>query len=439
MAKPPEPDRTVARSAALLARWQGFLQERGPGVPEVEDLLAFGRLSTLERLRAVLSMTAPEQCGPLRLAIAARKRERTARRGPQGRGGQRGPQPSLSIAPEELPATWRALLTQLREARKRMDAGSLDLSDLRPPPMDRIRQVEYVLRSLAFHCRQAGCEIGITTDSLRLWLDAAEARGNRPAGLSLQLRQIRSFAARLGAAPALLETLRRAAAEQASRAHHQRKHKEEKLITAPLTLGDAWAKAQALLDHGRTLPPGSRVWAKALLDAAAIALAVAAPLRIGDLHRLVIGESLSRSATGWRIAIRTSKTGMPHERDLWPEVSPFLDEVIQFDAPGAELWPGYDARCGTAFFSINGGRTGMRPDWIPSVWQRHLGIGAHIVRTLWHELVRDADEDRTHVALGLCAQRSERTAKAYRLSQTRGADLRRGRDLLRAARQQAQL
>ena len=165
---------------------------------------------------------------------------------------------------------------------------------------------------------------------------------------------------------------------------------------------------------------------------------MAAPLRIGDLHRLVIGESLTRSATGWRIRIRTAKTGKMHERALWPEITPFLDTVIAMDAPGAELWSGYDTRQGTCFFSIDGGRSGMRADWISSVWQRHLGIGAHIVRTLWHELVRGADEDLTFVALGLCAQVSERTARAYRLTHTRAADLRQGRALLRAARQQAE-
>lgn len=436
MAKPPEEKRKAIRSAALLARWQRFLCERGVDAPEVEDFLAFGSLSTLERLRIALAPVSPDQCGPLRLAIAARKREKTARLGPQGKGGQRGPQPTLSVAAEELPAAWQALLAQLREARKLIDEGLLDLSDMRPPPLGMIRQTEYVLRALAFHCRQAGREAAITSETVCLWLDAAEARGNRPTGLSLPLSQIRSFAARLGAGPELLETLRRAAVEQAGRARHQRKRKEEKLIAAPLTLGDAWTKAEALLGHAGTLPAGGRARVKTVLDAAAIALAVAAPLRIGDLHRLVIDESLIRSATGWHIAIRTSKTGLLHERALWPEVSPFLDAVITMDAPGAELWPGYDARSGTAFFSIDGGRSGMRADWISSVWQGHFGIGAHIVRTLWHELVRDETEDRTYVALGLCAQRSERTAKAYRLEHIRSADVRRGRNLLRAAREQ---
>lgn len=106
------------------------------------------------------------------------------------------------------------------------------------------------------------------------------------------------------------------------------------------------------------------------------------------------------------------------------------------DAPGAELWAGYDARCGTRFFSIDGGKSGMRADWFSAVWQRHLGFGAHIARTLWHELVRGETDNRTYIALGLCAQKSERTAKAYRLERSRSADVRRGRNLLRAAREQ---
>lgn len=429
--------RENTRSAALLARWQGFLSGRGQAEPGIEDFLAFGSLSTLERLRLALAPAAPGQCGPLRLAIAARKREKTARRGPQGKGGQRGPRPVLSIPAEELPREWQALLARLRAARERIDQGFIDLSGLRPPPLQMIRQTEYALRALAFQCREAGIAAAISVEAARLWLDAAEARGNRPTSLSLQLRLIRGFALRLGADPALLGTLDRAAAEQARRAHHRRKRKEEKLIACPLTLGDAWARAEALRDEARSLPAGSRDRAKRLLDAAAIALAVAAPLRIGDLHRLVIGESLTRSATGWRIGIRTAKTGEMHERALWPEITPFLDAVIAMDARGAGLWSGYDDRQGTAFFSIDGGRSGMRADWISSVWQKHFGIGAHIVRTLWHELVREGTEDCTYIALGLCAQRSERTASAYRLTHIRAADLRHGRNLLRAARRQA--
>jgi hypothetical protein len=76
------------------------------------------------------------------------------------------------------------------------------------------------------------------------------------------------------------------------------------------------------------------------------------------------------------------------------------------------------------------------PGWISTVWRRHIGTGEHIIRTLWHE---DAAEDgETWMALALCGQRSARTAKHYTVKAARKRAAKRGRGLLKQARQRRQ-
>ena len=166
---------------------------------------------------------------------------------------------------------------------------------------------------------------------------------------------------------------------------------------------------------------------------------MAAPLRISDLYRFRFDEEIRRDATGWSIAIKTQKTGGDYERsELWPELTEFLDELLVLDAPGGDLWLGYDRRSGTHLFSRDGGVTALTADWISDVWYEHVGTGEHIVRTLWHQLAYDSDVDRTWMALSLCGQRGGgRTANEYRDKNQRARAVRAGRRSLSALRQVA--
>ena len=197
-----------------------------------------------------------------------------------------------------------------------------------------------------------------------------------------------------------------------------------------------WAAAEAAAEEAETLPPGSRARIKVLLEAAALALGVMAPLRIGDLHRPVLGEHLVRDAEGWHLHLTTSKNREDYDRpEVWPEVEPFLDAVLQADAPGGDLWAGYDARVGTPLFSLDGGRTGLSADWYSDAFEARIGHGAHIIRTLWHDHVAlHGGADEVWVALALAGQRDRRTERHYRTRASRQDQRREGRALLRRAR-----
>lgn len=419
---------------ALLDRWLRHAASL-PGAPTVEDFVAFGRLSTLERLRPMLAAAAPTQAGPLRLALRKlRAQKRSGRRAATGR--QRGPALTCSVPAHALPAIWQAQLAAMASHRRRLDQGFLVDEDRRPPSIKQIAGIAYTLRALAYACRERSLPVGLTPQTIAAWLDAAEARGCRPSGLAAQIGQLRTFIAWSEPKSDLRKPLRRLARRKTSLARMQRKRKEQWLIdNSDVNLADVWAEAEALLAVSADLPLASRARHKAVIEALALALAVVVPLRIGDLHCLVVGRDIERTAVGWRLAVTTEKTGAGYKRpELWPELTPFLDALLAVDAPGGDVWAGYDLHRGKPLFSFDGGATCVHRDWISDAWQDHIGTGAHIVRTLWHELVGDRGDDRVWVALALCGQRDRRTARAYQVTQARKNAVARGHSLLAARR-----
>ena len=430
----PDPDRR------RLARWRDHLAARGAAVPEAADFLTHGRLSTLERLHPALAETDPGACGPLREALQELRRRKRARAGSKATGGRRGPALAASVEPDRLPAPWRTTLDRLGRERARVDAGGIVLDGPRPPARASLGDMAWVLRAVAKSSLDRGWEPELRRRAVAAWLADAEGRGCRERGLTLQMGLLRRFALhhdRKGLKK-LARTLGALRLDYARRGERRQKRKEAWVLKHPTTLGAVWARAEKLLARGLGERAGSRARHKLVREAAALALAVVVPLRIGDLHRFRVGREITRDATGWAVHIRTSKTRGDYEREaLWPELTPFLDAVIEVDAPGGELWVGYDVRVGTPLLTTDFGRTALSGDWISDVWEEHVGCGAHIVRTLWHQLAWESDRDLAWVALALCGQRDERSARHYRVEGARRRAARSGRGLLRAARAEA--
>jgi len=395
-------DKALA-STPRFERWRAWCAERGIVEPTPEDFLAHGRLSTIERLAPEIAAMAPSQGAALRAALRTlrrEKRERSALRG--GGGGRRGPEQTLSVDEADLPKAWRSLLDRWRAERRRIDAGGILFGDRQPPASEIIDDVAYVLRAVGRVCVDAGRPITLSVETIVSWLDTAEARGCKASGLGLQLGLLVTF---LDAHDGEFELLDRVAGMRAMmrrRAEKEVKRKEAWLRENPRSLGGIWDQAEALLTEAMATPPTRYRRAKLVREAAALALCVAAPLRIGDLGRFVIGEHISRSAAGWSLDVVTRKKRHRAERpELWPELTPVLDAVILVDAPIDDLWTAYDTRIGTPLFSRDG-VTAMTPDWVSDVWEEHVGCGAHIVRTLWHEVAHESDADLTWMALALC-------------------------------------
>ncbi|TLP45427.1 hypothetical protein FDK21_11735 [Cohaesibacter sp. CAU 1516] len=403
------------------ADWKAFLLRRGASIPTINDFLAYGSLSTLERLRSLLAELEPENVGPIRLAIASLRAKKTAKAGSKAKGGRRGPALACSIPKADLPLPWKGTIRKLRMRLENKMAGGIDFdNELKAMPKSSLDDAEYILRAIAKSSMNRGKEPSLTVQGIVYWIDDAEARGCGPRGLSCQIGILNRFLLHHeGTASELAKILGKLRRDYIKRGDLTDKRKDSVALADFDDLGEVWLRAKALLEEAQKAPHGTFRRYKLHLEAAAIALSVVVPLRIGDLHRIEIGTHLKRDASGWQLSIKTQKTGGYYHRDkLWPKLTQFLDALIIEDAPGRDFWIGYRGRVGTPVFSRDGGATGLSGDWISDIWFEHFGVGAHFVRTLWHENVFDADDEREWIALSLCGQRSDKTAKEYRRKAT---------------------
>lgn len=424
---------------ARLARWTAHLAARGARVPHEEDFRTFGKLSTLERLRAVLGPVAPEQCGPLRRVISELSRAKRAGRS-TATGNPRGPDLRLAIPRDDLRADWHATLDDMRDRAKRRDAGLLLLCGPTPPASSMIGDIEYVLRAVSKVCTDVGRSPTLDKQAVSAWLAREDARGRRETGLSLQLRLIARFLAYRGQKKKLAAKVEDLAGDYARRGGKKRKRKFQWLDQHGTTIGEVWDVAEALREESLQAPAGTARRYRLALHAAVLALSVNMPLRIGDLHRLRIGHEICRSNTTWSVQTRLGKTDSEYDLPaLWPETTPFLDALLTLEAAGGALWPEYDRRHGTPLFSETGGDTALSADWISDVFYEHVGTGQHIMRTIWHQLAYESDRDLTWMSLALCGQTGARTKREYRERNARGRTVRAGRQSLKARRKQALL
>lgn len=427
----------IAQSSRLI-RWNSHLHDRNVTIPYEEDFRSFGKLSTLERLRKELAVIAPEQCGSLAAVISDLKRQKNATAGSQAKGAQRGKPIELSIPKADLRPDWRATIDEMRLRRENINTGMIELDNLEPPALSQLRGIEYVLRGLSKVCIDNNMPVEISLQSVQHWVRRQYANGQNETSTGMLLRQISKFLSLRGEKKKLRKKLNKEAARYARIGRLKRKRKHEWLLQNPTDVAKVWDLAEDIRGQSCAASPGTAKRYLLALHAAALALPVAVPLRISDLSRFLIGEEIVRDATGWSLKIRTQKTGADYERsELWPELTEYLDLLITLEAPGGDLWLGYERRQGTPLFSRDRGATGLTADWISDVWYEHVGTGEHIIRTLWHQVAYDSDVDRTWMALALCGQNSRSTSREYFDKNQRARAVRAGRKALMKVRQQA--
>ncbi|HBZ43052.1 MAG TPA: hypothetical protein DEO85_03150 [Maritimibacter sp.] len=326
----------------------------------------------------------------------------------------------------------------MRKLADRREAGLLIVRGATPPASSMVRDIEYILRAISKVCLDEGHEPELTKATIGMWLDREESRGRRASGLSLQLRLLAQFLKFAGKKKKLAKRLRKLGAEFGRRGRSKKKRKFSWLDHNPIGIEDVWEKAEELLAQSRAEPAGTRKKYTLALHAAVIALSVNAPLRIGDLSRLRVGIEICRSTSGWSLTTDIRKTDGEYDLpQLWPEITEFLDELFILDAAGGEMWSEYDRRVGTPLFTVDGGRTGLSADWVSDVYYEHIGAGAHIIRTIWHQLAYESDRDLTWMALAMCGQRGTRTKREYRERNARAKTVRAGRKSLADLRRRA--
>lgn len=465
LAKPhwPHPAATTARAffatgeldaaaVRLADRWYRHLATRRIAVPREQDFLTFGSSAKLKNLHKVLRLIAPQDLSPIMPALTAKRSEAWQKAKATAAGCStsrpRPRAPELSVPFANLPKAWQRALREMRSLRQTHDAGRLSPDDRNPPSTKVIRNMEMTLRTLAGDCARQGLPVELTIETFTAWRSARlspwiDSRGrqrapNRHVTIAARCKELAVFAAWCEMDEALISEIHHHLRRHMRASKGAQKRKEEWMLANELGIGDVWVHAEELLEAAMAAPPASASRLRLTLDAACLAFSIVAPLRIGDLHRLRIGEHLERCADGWSLSIVTEKTGAPYERPrLWPELTPFLDAIILLSAPGGDFWSGYDARSmpSTTVFSRNLGKTDCHLGWPSKAWRRHFGIGAHIVRSLWHQMMFESEDDDQYIALALCGQGNERTAMEYIMKGNRVRARRRGRAKIRASRE----
>jgi len=432
-------DRQEAARHRLLAKWDAHLEERGALHPVMEDFLSFGSLPQLERLRDALNRHRPDSVGAMRLALRRKRSEkwRKTHPGPETRENRKPRVPArLSMAEADLPRGWRRAIREMRTSRTTLDRGLLELDDRTPPSATVIRNLASTLRVFGRVCVDHGLPVEMTPETIDLYRAARHAEGNVSVSIAGRLKELLTFARWCEAEEDVIRKLVRLHKLYAEAAKGERKRKDIWAAKHGKGIGEVWAKAEELLALSQAAPEGSMLRATLTLDAACLALSVVCPLRCGDLHRIEIGTELARKEKGWSLYIETRKTGrLYHRPELWPELTPFLDAVVMLDQSGRDFHDAYAAKHGTALFSQDGGASTPAVDWPSRCWFRYFEIGAHIVRSLWHSLMFESEEDEQWIALALCGQGNARTAQEYILEGRKKRAGRRGRAKIRAIRQ----
>ncbi|MDF3355590.1 hypothetical protein HKX17_17615 [Sulfitobacter sp. KE34] len=422
----------------LLARWDAHLAARGVCAPRQEDFVSFGSASKLEKLRAALNANRPDQLGCIRLALRQKRSENWRRAHPVKETAENRKSrisPKLSMPEDQLPRSWRRALREMRNARASADRGLIALEDRTPPSASVIRNLASTLRVLARVCEDHTLCAEVSSETIELYRAARHAEGNVSISIASRLKELRIFALWSDLDEQVIAKLLRLQRRYDRAAKRERKRKDVWAAKSGKVLGDVWVKAEELLTLSKAAPGGSALRAGLTLDAACLALSVVCPLRCGDLHRIVIGTQLSRHAEGWSLHIVTRKGERTYYRpELWPELTPFLDALIMLDMAGSDFWEAYEGKCGMALFSRDGGESSPSTSWPTRCWHRHFGIGAHIIRSLWHSLMFESENDDQWIALALCGQGNGRTAKHYILEGRKKQSARRGRAKLQALR-----
>lgn len=427
-----------ASQGRLLAKWDSHLAARGVCAPRQDDFLSFGSVSKLEKLRAALNANRPEQLGCIRLALRQKRSEKWRRTNPVEETAEnrrlRTP-PKLSMPEDQLPRAWRRALREMRNSRAGADRGLIDLEDRNPPSASVIRNLASTLRVFARVCEDHALSADLSSETVELYRAARHAEGNASTSIASRLKELCIFALWCDLGEEIISKLLRLQKRYDRAARRERKRKDVWAAKSGKGLGDVWVKAEELLSLSEVAPGGSALRARLTLDAACLALSVVCPLRCGDLHRIVIGSELSRHAEGWSLHIVTRKGERPYHRpELWPELTPFLDALIMLDMTGSDLWEAYEGKRGMALFSRDGGVSTPGTSWPTRCWHRHFEIGAHIIRSLWHSLMFESENDDQWIALALCGQGNGRTAKHYILEGRKKQSARRGRAKLRGLR-----
>ena len=335
---------------------------------------------------------------------------------------RRPPPRRVSVHEAALPANWQAMLNAMRRGRPGPRGHRA------PAPMI-ISSISQKLCQLAFSAEAAGLPVALAPEPLAAWITAMTERGLAGRTIVSSLGKIRVFLQHLGGHQPLDELLKGEIQFHSNATVGVPKKKEIFLEQTGLNLLDIAAAAAAALQEAQQ---ARQVHSRQRLanEAALFAVALVAAPRLADIETLVIERTVFRDARGWRLCFATSKTAEPYRLRIDPRLTRFVDAAILHGVDETFIATLYQQRRGTALFVSNALNEPLCYWWATKRFHRRVGIGLHIVRSLWHDRGHERGPLGLEEALAVCGQRSAESRLHYRTEHGRRAVTRRAVNLL---------
>ena len=398
-------DKLHIHEVTRLDEWLRYLHESDIRLPKSQDYIEFSRrwdsevpLTALKRTFEKLEVPKiPWVAEELDLAISAIRTQRLG----SGKKPRSAWRLTKSVSSNALPMDWQQLLNEVRTGGgedTRLSRGFLPTG-------------EVALRTLCFCCLalKLPCEINRKT-TLAL-VKELKGRGARNATIEINISALRRFAEVFGTDQTTMADLR-----SIERDFFCKKQAD---IPKKFARLDHIGSARKVLGYATDLLAASRSEQSlelrmAKLNASAtLALFSLIPLRVSDTN-LLWGVHVSYTGQRYRLDIRTSKCGTKFHGEICDFVTPFLDALLLrgCERTFLDMKRKEALQSRQALFAHANGRH-MSNKRVANLWQRHIGCGPHIARSIVHTELGRMGRAGVEMALSLCAQRDRRTAAFY--------------------------
>ncbi|MBI1492436.1 hypothetical protein [Halocynthiibacter styelae] len=389
--------------------------------PLAEDFLAFASLgdgvSQLAHLHAALTMF--DAADPKLAAIDEALSLVTAKKQHKGNSskGRVHYTRSVSVAPNDLPTDWQAVLEGLRIRRTAGDKRA-PASDIQARMAQKLGQYTLVMRreGLSEELHQEGLTAFYADLSTRISSRSGEPL--RPATLRATWEELERFARHRSTYSdqlmgALRQTLKTLVDEEANTA--QLKYGKLHGIGRP---PDIIRDAHDLLEKAeKAVPPSKRHIQRN--RAAAFALPAILPLR-REWDKIIFGKTLFWDTDRYRFrGYKPGKTALLDGRrefpgSIHPMMSRFVDAlVLQDNNPRyLEVLRDHAENSKRPLF-VHPNGIPVAKNYVTNVWREIAGTGAQIARTSMHDYFGARGEEGVRMAMIMCNQHSRDTADSY--------------------------
>jgi hypothetical protein len=408
-----------------LDNWLRWAYQNNVTSPSIDDYLSYAKQWQTERalhaLQAIFNKLGVPRSQATEINLGrAIARKRSEHRGRGLPKPQRGPKLKYSVRSDELPRNWQDIVENLRQG--------LSPNGKPPPAKGIIPKIEIALRTFCFSCQKSGKSVELTEETLRIHLSDLRGRGWRSSSQQIEIQTLKRFMQYLGAESKDIRFADSVGRELKINATGEVPLKFQKFVKIG-SLADILNRALDLLEDSYAQSSLGKRISKAAAGTA-LALECLLPLRSTDTT-LQWGEHVTHTGERYRIKIRTSKTGNLLKSDLTEFLSPFFDALL-LQGCDARLLPDLRAKAlqEKSYLFRHADDRKMSSRRVAYIWDRHIGCGPTMARTLVHTELGKLGSKGVSQAMAMCAQRSRQTAKFYQHTSMADALLRKSNDTL---------